>query len=120
MAEEMHYRPIGTLYQVSFQDNVGYSWEHNVLVPYGAGVEEALRVLERAYPGRVVTELKRLCDVHHGHVGTQQYLRRSPPNRSGSLRRRTRAEVIAARATVVGCCEHHADNMACSCLEEAE
>lgn len=32
--------------------------------------------------------------------------------------RRTRAEVLAARQTVHGCCSRHADNQACECLEE--
>ena len=32
---------------------------------------------------------------------------------------RTRAEVLAARNTVVGCCNRHADNMACDCLKKA-
>lgn len=33
--------------------------------------------------------------------------------------RRTKAEVLAERATVGGCCNRHADNKACDCLEEA-
>ena len=33
--------------------------------------------------------------------------------------RRTRAEVLAARSTPYGCCNRHADNSACDCLEEA-
>lgn len=33
--------------------------------------------------------------------------------------RRTRAEVLAAQATPSGCCDRHADNSACDCLEDA-
>jgi hypothetical protein len=33
--------------------------------------------------------------------------------------KRTRAQVLAARGTVVGCCQRHADNQACDCLEKA-
>lgn len=33
---------------------------------------------------------------------------------------RTVAEVIAEKCTVVGCCNRHADNMGCDCLEEAK
>lgn len=32
---------------------------------------------------------------------------------------RTAAEVRAAQCTVVGCCNRHADNLACDCLERA-
>lgn len=32
---------------------------------------------------------------------------------------RTRAEVLASRGTVHGCCNRHADNMGCDCLREA-
>ena len=34
-------------------------------------------------------------------------------------RPRTRAEVIEAQSTVVGCCNRHADNQGCDCLERA-
>lgn len=33
--------------------------------------------------------------------------------------RRTRKQVLAERATVAGCCERHADNKGCDCLERA-
>ena len=32
---------------------------------------------------------------------------------------RTKAEVVAARGTVHGCCNLHADNKACDCYERA-
>ncbi len=34
-------------------------------------------------------------------------------------KRRTRAEVLAAKSTVCGCCNRNADNMACDCLRDA-
>lgn len=33
---------------------------------------------------------------------------------------RTPAEVLVARATVHGCCNRHADNQSCDCLEQAQ
>lgn len=33
---------------------------------------------------------------------------------------RTQAEVIAAQATVIGCCSRHADNQGCDCLKNAK
>lgn len=33
---------------------------------------------------------------------------------------RTKAEVLKARGTVIGCCDRHADNQACDCLTQAE
>jgi NTP pyrophosphatase (non-canonical NTP hydrolase) len=41
---------------------------------------------------------------------------KEPP---GAEIRRTRGQVLAARATVVGCCSRHADNQACDCLERS-
>ena len=34
--------------------------------------------------------------------------------------KRTRAQVLAAQQTVMGCCARHADNQCCTCLAEAE
>lgn len=33
--------------------------------------------------------------------------------------KRTRSEVLLAQGTVVGCCDRHADNQGCTCLDEA-
>ncbi len=34
-------------------------------------------------------------------------------------KRRTRSEVMALQSSIYGCCNRHADNMACDCLSEA-
>lgn len=110
-----HYQPIGTVYQVKFQDELNFSWDQNVVVTYEAGVEAVLKVLDLACPGKRVTEIVKLVDVHHGQIDQQVYTTQAIPPK-----RRTMWEVIAARRTPVGCCNRNADNMACDCLTETE
>ena len=44
----------------------------------------------------------------------------SPEEPVEHVRKRKKSEVLAAQSSVMGCCDRHADNMACDCLEEAE
>lgn len=37
----------------------------------------------------------------------------------GQQVRRTKKEILQAQCTVVGCCEDHANNQSCSCLDDA-
>lgn len=67
------YRPVGRVYQVEFLDGRGYTWNQNVAIPADQGVEEVLRILQTAYPGRSVKSLIVRDDIHHGHIARQKY-----------------------------------------------
>ena len=73
MSEATQYTAIGKLYHVKFIDGQGYSWNHVIAVPFTADVMVALDILQRAYPGRRVRELREGDFIHHGFIGTQDY-----------------------------------------------
>ena len=73
------YKPIGDVYQVKFVDaSHSLSWNQNVAVPHNAGVEAALRWLEKAFPGRKIIELKFLTTITHGAIDEQRYEKADP------------------------------------------
>lgn len=76
----------------------------------------ALHQLETALQALMAQE--RAADVWEAYDRPTGYVA-CPKCKEAAPSQRSRAEVLAARNTVVGCCERHADNKACDCLKDA-